>query len=139
MVWSGCQWQTMARRIRSVRIGWGGVYAVAWAFLASSTPVVAATAFTPASITNVAIYSGSSGGTGAYVVFSPGIPNLEGCSNAAGNQVWIDFTSTSEPTGKSLYATVLAAWFAGHTVAFEVNGCVDGGLLPLVYQVSITP
>lgn len=92
---------------------------------------------TPTTITKIGIYSGTTGSPGAYVYFSPALPGLEGCTNSVGNEVWIDFTSTSEPTGKSLYATTIAGWLAGHTVSFEVSRCAFG--LPLVYNVEVGP
>ncbi len=104
-----------------------------------SIPVQAATAVTTATIYKIGIYSGSAGGTGAYIYFSPAIPSLEGCSYTTGNEVWIDFSSPSEPTGKSLYATAVAGWLAGHSVTFEVSGCGDNGVLPLVYNIEIGP
>jgi hypothetical protein len=107
--------------------------------LIAAGPVLGSTGFTPTTITNIAIYAGSSGATGAVVSFSPAISGLEGCSYTTGNEAWIDFTSTTEPTGKSLYATLLAASLAGRTVTLEVNGCGPGGVLPSVYQVSLTP
>jgi hypothetical protein len=108
-------------------------------YLATVGPVLAGSAVTPTTITYVAIYAGSSGATGAYVVFSPGITGLEGCSNTPGNEVWIDFSSTTEPTARALYATVLAASLAGRAITLEVNGCALGGELPLVYQVAFAP
>lgn len=78
-------------------------------------------------ITTYGVYT-----TGAYIYFSPGIPNLEGCTNAAGNEVWIDF---GQPEGKTLYATVMAAYAAGQKVGFGVSGCA--GQLPVVYRVDV--
>jgi hypothetical protein len=109
---------------------------------ASLAPISAALAISqvPAStVTAMGSYTGASGGAGAWVVFSPAIPNLEGCSNTAGNQVWIDFTSTVQPDGKTIYATVLAAFLSGHSIGFGVSGCVDSGQLPLVYRVDVYP
>jgi hypothetical protein len=109
---------------------------------ASLAPMSAALAISqvPAStITSMGSYTGASGAQGAWVVFSPAIPSLEGCSNTAGNQVWIDFSSTVQPDGKTIYATVLAAFLSGHTVGFGVSGCVDGDQLPLVYRVDLYP
>jgi len=109
---------------------------------ASLAPIGAALAISqvPAStITSMGTYTGTSGATGAWVIFSPAIPSLEGCSNAAGNQVWIDFSSTVQPDGKTLYATVLAAYLSGHTVGFGVSSCVQAGQLPLVYRVDLFP
>ncbi len=84
-------------------------------------------------------YTGASGASGAYVIFSPAIPSLKGCGNSAGNQVRIDFASTVQPDGKTIYATVLAVFLSGHTVGFGVSGCVDAGQLPLVYRVDVYP
>jgi hypothetical protein len=74
--------------------------------------------------------------TGAVVVISPAEPGLEGCSNQSGNQVWID---TTQPNGKSMYATVLAAYLSGHTLGFGVSGCESTGQYPLVYRVDVGP
>lgn len=73
---------------------------------------------------------------GAYAGFSPAMPGVEGCSYAPGNQVWIDWQS--DPNGKTLYATLLAAYHAGHKVGFAVNGCTSSGL-PIVYRVDVSP
>jgi hypothetical protein len=105
--------------------------------LITSFSARAATAVTPTAIYKIGIYSGSSGATGAYVYFYPAIAGLEGCSITTGNEVWIDFSSPTEPTGKSLYATAVAGWLAGHSVTFEVSGCSDNGQLPLVYNIEI--
>jgi hypothetical protein len=50
---------------------------------------------------------------GAFIVISCPQPGLEGCSNSSENQVWLD---TTQPDGKSMYATVLAAYLSGHTL-----------------------
>ena len=91
---------------------------------------------TPTTITQFGVYSGSSGATGAFIYFSPAIAVPPGCTY--GNELWIDFSSTVEPTGKSLYATFMAAWLAGHAVSFEISGCAPNGA-PLVYEVQVTP
>ena len=129
----------MSHRLNSSRLP-RALGLVALVFCSTATaPAQARTTVPPMTITKVGIYSGASGAEGAYVYISPGIPGLEGCSNSAGNEVWIDFSSTVEPTGKSLYATVMAGWLAGYTVAFEVSGCVAAGQVPLVYNVEIGP
>ena len=69
--------------------------------------------------------------------FTPGIANLEGCSNTAGNMAWIDFSSAVQPDGKSLYATILAAAASGESVSMGVSGCADNNQLPLVYRVDL--
>ena len=76
---------------------------------------------------------------GAVITFSPGIAGLEGCSNTAGNAVWIEFASTTQPDGKALYASVMAATLAGKVVTFGVAGCADANQLPLVYRVDVNP
>ena len=110
--------------------------------IASLAPFCAALAISqvPAStITSMGSYTGASGGAGAWVVFSPAISNLESCGNTAGNQVWIDFSSAVQPDGKTIYATVLAAFLAGHSIRFGVSSCVDAGQSPLVYRVDLYP
>jgi hypothetical protein len=110
------------------------------AIFASLAPVSAALAISqvPSStIMSMGSYTGASGALGAWVIFSPAIPSLEGCSNTAGNQVWIDFSSTAQPDGKTIYATVLAAFLSGHAVGFGVNTCVQSGQIPLVYRVDL--
>jgi len=72
-------------------------------------------------------------------VITPAWPGAEGCSNSSGNQVWIDFSGAAQPDGRSLYATVLAAYLAGHTLGFGVTGCGAGGQYPLVYRVDVGP
>ena len=114
--------------------------AIIFASLAPLGAAVASSQVPASTITSMGSYTGASGGgMGAWVVFTPAIPNLEGCSNTAGNQVWIDFSSTVQPDGKTIYATVLAAFLSGHAVGFGVSGCVDGGQLPLVYRVDLYP
>jgi len=71
------------------------------------------------------------------VTFTPGISNLEGCGNSAGNAVWIDFASTTQPDGRSLYATIISAATTGATITMGVLGCADNNYLPLVYRVDM--
>jgi len=107
--------------------------------LALSSELHATTQIPASTVTTIGTYTGVSGALGAYVTFSPAIPGLEGCSNTTGNEVWIDFSSTTQPDGKTLYATILAAFLAGHTVGFGVNTCVQAGQMPLVYRVDVYP
>ena len=81
-----------------------------------------------------ASYGGST--NGVYVMFSPAIPGLEGCGNAAGNEVWFDL---SVPANQSMYVTFLSAVLAGRPVGFGVSGCGDAGQLPLIYRVDVGP
>ncbi len=110
-----------------------------FASLAPMSAVLAISQVPASTITSMGTYTGASGSQGAWVIFSPAIPSLEGCSNTAGNTVWIDFSSTVQPDGKTIYATVLAAFLSGHAVGFGVTGCVDAGQLPLVYRVDLYP
>ena len=113
--------------------------AMTFASLAPISTALATSQVPASTITSMGSYTGASGATGAWVVFSPAIPGLEGCSNTAGNQVWIDFSSTVQPDGKTIYATVLAAFLSGHAIGFGVGGCADAGQLPLVYRVDVYP
>jgi hypothetical protein len=91
-------------------------------------------------VTRVSIYDGgTSGSQGAVITFAPGIAGLEGCTNTAGNVVWIESSSATQPDGKTLYASVLAASLAGKVVTFGVQGCADANQLPLVYRVDVNP
>jgi hypothetical protein len=88
--------------------------------------------------TTVAIYAGSSGTTGVLVTISPPQPStLTGCTDTSGNYVFINFSSTVLPTGRDLYASVLAAMFAGQAVAFGTSGCDPNGTYPQAYAVNI--
>jgi hypothetical protein len=103
-------------------------------------PADAVTQISGLAISNISIYYGNGGPTsqGAVITFTSGISGLEGCGNTAGNAIWIDFSSTTaQPDGKALYATVLAAQTAGQVLTFGVNGCADSNQLPLVYRVDV--
>lgn len=78
---------------------------------------------------------GAYGGVG-YINFTPAVPNLEGCSYSAGDQVMIDWTV--DPNAKAMYATALAAHAAGQKVGFGVSGCHSSGA-PLAYRVDMQP
>lgn len=72
----------------------------------------------------------------AYIVFTPAMPNLEGCSYTTGDQVAIDWSTN--PDAKAMYATALAAYLSGQKVGFGVTGCHSGGL-PLAYRIDVKP
>ncbi len=74
--------------------------------------------------------------TGGYLWVTPASPGAEGCSYAPGDQVWIDWQS--DPNGKSLYSTALAAYLAGNKVGYALSGCTSGGL-PIVYRIDVRP
>jgi hypothetical protein len=113
--------------------------AMIFTLLAPLSGALATTQIPASTITSMGSYTGASGAQGAWVIFSPAIPGLEGCTITAGNQVWIDFSSTAQPDGKTIYATVLAAFLSGHAVGFGVNTCVQAGQMPLVYRVDLYP
>ena len=71
-----------------------------------------------------------------FIVFSPAVPNLEGCSYSNGDQVAIDWSTNAN--NKSIYATALAAHVAGQKVGFGVSGCHSSGL-PLLYRIDVKP
>ena len=88
-------------------------------------------------VNQLSIYSNPTHSDGVIVYFTPGIPNLEGCSNTAGNALYIDFTVTTQPDGKTLYSSLLAAQLAGKTVTFGVSGCGAGGQFPTIYRIDV--
>ena len=60
----------------------------------------------------------------------------EGCTQSNKGYAWIDFTSATQPDGKALYASVLAAHLAGRPLGIGTNGCsVDG--FPVVYGINV--
>ena len=90
-------------------------------------------------IQSVNLYAGASS-QGAYIVIWPALPSgTEGCTYTPANELWIDFSSTAQPDGKTLYATVLAAFLAGRQMTFGVLGCGANGAVPLVYRVDVYP
>jgi hypothetical protein len=97
------------------------------------------TQITGVQILNVGVYAGSSGLQGAYVRFAPAIPAAEGCTYPPGDQIWIDFTSTTVPDGKTMYETVLKAYLANdlYLLSFGVRGCANQVQLPVVYRVDV--
>jgi hypothetical protein len=117
------------------RIAAAAIFAIGMALgsmIASATTQVAGT------VVSVSIYSGAIGTTGAEVIISPALPNgTEGCALTPANTLYIDFSSTAQPDGKSLYATVLAALLAGKQMTFGILGCAINGEVPLVYRVDV--
>src|SRR5690349_17863007 len=88
-------------------------------------------------ISSVLIYRGAVYPAG-LVTFSSNLQHPEGCTSVEDNVVVIDFSSTTQPDGKSLYAAVLAAFLAGRNVQIGVRGCYTNGA-PLVYSIQIMP
>src|SRR6185312_7764930 len=95
-----CMGQRALRRTRVLMSAAVGV------LICALTPPVASgsSAVTSITVTQVSIYAGWAGTqVGGIVVFQPAQPGLEGCTYAPGNELWIDFSSTSQPDGKALY------------------------------------
>ena len=120
--------------VRSIAIS----AAILLALMLKPFPVVANTGVVGVTIQSISIYSGAIGTTGAEVIISPALPNgTEGCALTPANTLYIDFSSTVQPAGKSLYATVLAALLAGKQMTFGISGCAINGEVPLVYRVDV--
>lgn len=106
---------------------------------AASMPALAATTYGSVTAVKLLVFQASSGANpGSLIMFSPAIPDSEGCVKSGQGYAWIDWTSTLQPDGKSLYATVLAAAMAGKQLDLVVGGCSQG-YYPLVYQVVVYP
>jgi hypothetical protein len=102
-------------------------------------PVWAGTTYGKVTVSRLLVFQASSGsGPGSLILFTPAIADSEGCTKSGQGYAWIDWTSTLQPDGKSLYTTVLAASLAGKLVDIVVGGCSQG-YYPLVYQVVIYP
>jgi len=112
--------------------------ALAFISLAPTSAFANSTVY-PTKITSVNIYSGATAATGAQIFVSPAVPGIEGCTYQPGNLLWIDFSSTAQPDGRALWATVLAGIMAGKTMQFSVSGCWNNGQVPIVYAVTILP
>ncbi len=91
-------------------------------------------------ITHLSVYqAGQASPAGVLVEVSPVTPaDTEGCSQSGKGWIWIDFSSTAQPDGKTLYAMLVAAELAGKTVNIGVNGCASNGL-PLAYASGVYP
>ena len=106
--------------------------------LSLPTAAFSDTEITPQSVVAVNLYAGTIA-QGAWVKFAPAQLNVEGCPSAAGNLMWIDFSSSVQPDGRVLYGTVLAGVVSGKKLVFSVRGCGNGGQIPLIYAVEIQP
>jgi len=108
----------------------------------AQVPAHATTQIGSVTVIGASIYMGNVGGgaTGAYIDITPAQPaGVEGCSGYAGGAtLWIDFSAQTAPDGKTLYATVMAAFLAGRSVSFGVSGCGYNGQMPQIYRVDIS-
>ncbi len=85
------------------------------------------------------VYMGSTY-PGALVKISPAYPaGLGGCSYTTGDYVFIDFAAQVTPSGRDLYASVVAAFMAGRQVSFGTSGCSSDGAYPRAYGVNLLP
>ena len=89
-------------------------------------------------VVRTSIYMGSTY-PGMLVTISPAYPGLDGCSNTPGQYLFINFAAQTVPSGRDLYASVLAGYLAGHTIAFGTLGCSSDGSYPVVVAVNIDP
>ena len=88
-------------------------------------------------LTSMTMYqSGKASPPGVLIQFSPAGTDTEGCAHSNQGSAWIDYSTTGEPDGKAMYATVLVAQTAGKSVSFGLNGCSSNGF-PVVYAVSV--
>jgi len=127
------------RKTYALRMTQCGLVAMVLAYACTPQKAAATTQISSITVTGLSIYAGSTSSQGAEVIFSPAMPGIEGCTLPAANVLWIDFSSATPPDGRSLYATVLAAYLAGHTLTFGVGGCALGGQIPVVYRVDVGP
>lgn len=118
------------------RAGWRA-FALLMAGILGSPLALAGSSYNGVTITTLMAFQASSGANpGTLILFKPAIPDAEGCTKSGQGYAWIDWTSTLQPDGKALYATVLAAAMEGKTVDINVGGCSQG-YYPLVYMVSV--
>lgn len=89
-----------------------------------------------AAISSINIYRGSDAQV-ANIFFSSALQHPEGCTYGPDNVIRIEFSSAAEPSGKTLYATVLAAFHSGKNIEFGVRGCDTTGAIPVVYSVRV--
>ncbi|MBS0579094.1 MAG: hypothetical protein JSR36_07505 [Proteobacteria bacterium] len=99
----------------------------------------ALSSYNAVTITKLLMNQGGRGGSpGALIFFTPTTPaDTEGCTTSGSGYAWIDWSSTVQPDGKAVYATVLAASMAGKKVNISVSGCANSGYYPFVSQITV--
>ena len=132
---------TQSFRIRTRELPWRSRVtrgSLILCLLSSLLPAIAnADSNVTAAISSINVYQGTMAQV-ANITFSTPLGHPEGCMNyAPDNVIRLDFSSPTEPSGKTLYATVLAAFLAGRSVQFGVRGCDPTGSLAIVYSVEI--
>jgi hypothetical protein len=86
--------------------------------IAASHEALAWSGYNQVTIKLLTVYQASQGaGAGALIELPTPFPNdTEGCSQSSHGYAWIDFSSSTQPDGKSVYATVLATRLAGRAI-----------------------
>ena len=107
--------------------------AVGGAIVAGYAVVAAAATQIPPNRTITLI--GAYGNVG-YVVFTPAVPNLEGCPYAVGDQVIFDWTA--DPNAKVMYATALAAYASGREGGLRRQRLLSRAAQALAYRIDVT-
>jgi hypothetical protein len=97
-----------------------------------------ASGYSPVTIAQIILYQGGGASPpyGALVQLTTSPSDTEGCTHSSSGYAWVDFTSTTQPDGKTVYAALLAAELAGKSVNIGVTGCNSQGY-PLVYAVGV--
>ena len=113
-----------------------------WPFIVATAICLSPAVSTAGGVQNVTvveltIYMGTTL-PGALVKFSPAAQGLEGCSYSVGDYVFINFAAQTVPSGRDVYASVLAAYMAGRSIGIGTNGCNSSGY-PIVYGVNVNP
>ena len=97
-----------------------------------------ASGYNPVIIASLTLYQGGGASPpyGALITLTTSPSDAEGCTHSSSGYAWVDFTSTTQPDGKTIYAALLAAEIAGKTVNIGVSGCNSQGY-PLAYAVGV--
>ena len=97
-----------------------------------------ASGYSPVTIAQVTLYQGrgTSPPYGALVQLTTSPSDSEPCTHSSRGYAWLDFTSTTQPDGRVLYAALLAAEIAGKSVNIGVSGYSSLGY-PLIYAVGV--
>jgi hypothetical protein len=72
--------------------------------------------------------------SGALIQPSAAFTNNDNCAHP--ENLFIDFSVSESPDGKTLYATALAAQLSGASVSIGTHGCSSEGF-PLVYGINV--
>lgn len=121
----------------SNKIKVAAVCAVSLAMLAPSA-ALAWSGYSQVLLKAVTVYqSGRGANPGALIELPTPFPSdTEGCAHSGQGYAWIDFSTSGQPDGKEVYASVLAAHLAGRSIGIGLNGCNSEGY-PLVYGVNV--